>query len=49
MAALLRAGGVSLGDIQSPDRDPLTRTYLLTSTINLGEAGRKPGVGELLM
>lgn len=44
-SVLLRAGGVSLWNIQSPDRGPLTHTYLLTSTINLGEAGRKPGVG----
>lgn len=44
-SALLRAGGMNPRDFPPLDRDPLTRTYLLTSTINLGEAGRKPGWG----
>lgn len=44
-SALLRAGGMNLWGILPLDRSPLTRTDLLTSTINRGEAGRKPGWG----
>lgn len=45
-SALLRAGGMSLGvmSVMQPlARDPLTPTRLRAPTINLGEAGEKPG------